>query len=82
MFGVDRALPVEAVRAVQRGADVRQAVLVNNALVKKTLMQVGQGSPYCVSGCFSHFCAPLAMDFEEHKRHEAWGGGVNKNRKK
>lgn len=42
LFGyvVRRALSGDAVKAVERGADVRQAVLVKNALVKKTLLKV------------------------------------------
>lgn len=38
-----RALSRDAVKAVERGADVRQAVLVKNAMIKKTLLKVRVG---------------------------------------
>lgn len=41
-FATRRALSREAVKAIERGADVRQAVLVKNAMIKKTVLKVGR----------------------------------------
>ncbi|CAM9919012.1 unnamed protein product, partial [Ectocarpus sp. 12 AP-2014] len=54
-----RALSREAVKAVERGADVRQAVLVKNAMIKKTLLKNLEPSQLLAYDVADHTDAPM-----------------------
>ncbi|CAN0527117.1 unnamed protein product, partial [Ectocarpus sp. 12 AP-2014] len=49
----------EAVKAVERGADVRQAVLVKNAMIKKTLLKNLEPSQLLAYDVADHTDAPM-----------------------